>query len=281
MRRLVILAVLLIAATACGSDPFPTEADRPPDLVVTAGDEQVTLNSYSYCWSKREGASSLNVCADGVPGEPLPILTLTEGLVLSAQFPLPWVITALFRPNNDECGASSRIEIDINGDPIAVPGPTGSYRVEFFGRGAEGDGSWALELTTTEPGTIAPPSAQVFWSPAATELDPDTSFSAFISNLFGRPPSVSADIAVTAGNGTAADFPLIPAISSGCDGEIGFDGDPTLTGSIVDLGPPPYEITITADIGGTVVTSDPVVWPDDFADNSNESARVGADLVTP
>jgi hypothetical protein len=112
-------------------------------------------------------------------------------------------------------------------------------------------------------------------------LDPDTSFSAFISNLFGRPPSVSADITVTAGNGAAADFPLIPAISSGCDGEIGFDGDPTLTETIVDLGPPPYEITITADIGGTVVTTDPVVWPDDFADNSNESARVGADLVTP
>jgi hypothetical protein len=280
MRFIALLAVLLLATAACGSDPFPTEADRPPGLLVVAGDEGVSLTSYSYCWSRREGASTLNVCADGVHEEPLPSLTLPEGADLSVNFPLPWVIAAHFRPSNDECGAASRIEIDINGAPIAVPGPAGTYRVEFFGRGAGGDGSWALELTTTEPGTVAPPSAQVLWYPAAEEFDQETSFSVLISNVFGRPPSVSADITVTAGNGATGDFPLIPAIS-GCDGEIGFDSDPTLTNAIVDLGPPPYEITITANIDGAVVTSDPVVWPDDFPENSNESARVEADLVAP
>ncbi|MCP4224665.1 MAG: hypothetical protein GY773_15105, partial [Actinomycetia bacterium] len=148
-------------------------------------------------------------------------------------------------------------------------------------RGAEGDGSWAFELTTTEPATIAPPNAPVFWYPAGEELDPNTSFSAFISNVLGRPTSVSADITVVAGNGGTGDFPLVPAVGFGCDGEIGLDGDPTLTNAIVDLGPPPYEVIITATIDRATITSDPVVWPDDFPENGNESTRVGAQLILP
>ena len=280
MRRIAIFAVLLIATTSCGSDTFPTEADRPPDLVVIAGDEQVTLSPYGYCWSRRDGATTLNVCADGVPEEPLPSLTLTGGSELSTRFPLPWVITALFRPNNDRCDASSRIEVDIKGAPISVPGPVGTYRVEFFGRGAEGDGSWAFELTTTEPGPIAPPTAQIFWSPAAAELDPSASFSAFVGNVFGQQPSISAEITVVAGNGATADFPLVPAVTSGCDGEIGFDGHPALSTDIVDLGPAPYTVTVTASIDGGSVISDPLVWPDDFSENSDESLRVGAQRIS-
>lgn len=282
MRSVALFAVMLLATAACGGDDFPSDADRPPGLLVAAGEEGATLTSYAYCWSRREGASTLNVCTDGIPEEPLPSLTLHESAELSVRFPLPWLMTAIFRPKGDECGAAaSRIEVDINGAAIDVPGPAGVYRVELFGRGAEGDGSWAFELTTIEPGSIAPPSIQVFWHPAAEELDPQTSFSAFISNVFGGPASVSADITVAAGNGATGDFALTQVVSTGCDGEIGFDGDPMLTTSIMNLGPPPYEITVSATIEGNVVTSDPVVWPDDFPDNGNESRRVETAVVSP
>lgn len=208
-------------------------------------------------------------------------MTFTEGSDLSAQFPLPWVIAALFRPDDEECGASSRIEIDIKGSPIAIPRNAGTYRVEFFGRGAEGDGSWAFELVTTEPGTIPPLTAQVSWHPAADSLDPAAPFTFFLRNTPGDPKVASADMRVVAADGTAEDFQLNLATEEACGSELAFDGHPVLTTNVMDLGPAPYEISLTAIVDGATITTDPVVWPNDFPENSNESVSVGAALAVP
>lgn len=148
MKLTAVVVAAVVALAGCGGSDFPTEDDRPPDLVVSSGERELTLTPYSYCWSRRSGLESLHVCADGVPQEPLPSLSLDAGETFNAQFPLPWTLQAEYLPDGEYCADKLRVEIDTIGDPIDLPTAAGSYRVEIFGRGDAGDGAWAFELTT-------------------------------------------------------------------------------------------------------------------------------------
>jgi hypothetical protein len=152
MRLTILLMVVGLVAASCGSDAFPTADAHPPDLLVTSGDQQLTLQAHGYCWSRRNGSETLHVCADGIAPDPLPSLTVSEEAVLSASFPLPWKMTTEFLPGGERCPGAAQTLVDISGGPISVPDALAIYRVELSGRGKEGHGSWASELATVGSG---------------------------------------------------------------------------------------------------------------------------------
>lgn len=141
MKLTVLLIAVAITLTACGTgEAFPTESDKPPDLVVVSGNEELTLSAHSYCWSRRDGNETLTVCADGVPADPLPSITVDDGDELSALFPLPWSLRALLQP--DEL----TVDLDPSGSAPASLPAAGTYRADIDGRGEEGSAAWSFLL---------------------------------------------------------------------------------------------------------------------------------------
>src|SRR5690606_36138908 len=88
------IAVSLIAGCEVGSGRFGTSdpgaevaaRERPPDLVVVAGEDELSLDPYTYCWS----SDNQGVCADGEPRDPLPALTVDGSESLAFRYPLDW-----------------------------------------------------------------------------------------------------------------------------------------------------------------------------------------------
>ncbi len=300
MARSAWLALLFVVGAACATGPggpnnlgadtsatslvssdATVERDHPPDLVVVAGDDQLTLTAFSYCWSTESAEQRQVACADGAPPDPLSSITLADTADLAIVFPLPWNIQAQFLPDGEYCNGALVVDADPAGAPIKPPGPAGTYRVDLFGRGDQGDASWAFELVTTTSGEPPPPYAQVFWYPSGSDLEADASFSVLVGNIATQPASVTGSVAVTAGNGASKQYDLTAEQTSNCwEGTVSLDAGTDFTGDVLSLGPSPYDVTVSATIDGAGIISDPVRWPDDFPTDSNESSRL-ATTVDP
>jgi len=298
MTRSALLALLFLVAAACAAGPggpnnlgadtsattstpgdTAVERDHPPDLVVAAGDERLTLAAFSYCWSTGGEEQRQVVCADGAPPDPLPGVTLADTADLAMMFPLPWVIQAQFLPGGEYCNGGAVVRVDPAGTPITMTGPAGTYRVDVFGRGDQGDASWAFELLTTTGGEPPPPYAQVFWYPSGRDLEADATFFALIGNIAKPPAGVSGTVSVTAGNGASRQYDLTAGQTSNCwEGTVSLHAPAHFTADVLDLGPSPYDVTVTATIDGSTIISDPIRWPDDFPSNSNESPRLATSI---
>lgn len=281
--RISLVAGSLIAllVAGCGvesghvgsSDPAE-EVERPPDLMVAAGDDQLALNPFAYCWSSR----GQTVCADGAPPDPLPALTVNGGESLTIDFPLDWTLQGTLYVGEGYCDGSSIVDIDLNDAAFEELGPAGTYRVEVFGRGEEGDGAWAFELTTTEDQPGPPPFVQVLWYPSDRDLDEGASFGAQLGNLTTKPEKVSAVVTVTSADGGSEDFELQGDVDDNCWGStVGFAGPDNLTAQVLELGSAPYDVTISFSLDETLIMSPTFTWPDDFPSNSNESSRKTVD----
>ncbi len=295
MKRIALVVVLVLVASACARETTNTPGtdggqtvtgpvqgstvgyERPPDLVITTGGKELALGAYSYCWSSQSGDDRQVVCADGVPQDPLPSITLPKAGDLTMTFPLLWNLEAWLYPDGDFCNGGFVLQVEPNGRPIDLLGPQGSYRVELFGRGEEGDAVWAFELTTNRDARVPEPYGQVFWYPSGRDLEAGSPFAALIGNLVTPPGDVSATVSVAAGNGDVQEFPLSPTEIGTCwQGTVAFDAGAGFTESVLTLGPAPYDLMVKALIDGSTVIVEPLRWPDDFPANSNESPRLTA-----
>lgn len=279
--NLAAVALVVLVVAGCGTEPGQAgssvpggERERPPDLVVEAGDDQLDLSPFAYCWS----SGGQSVCTDGLPPDPLPALTVDSGEALTFDFPLDWSLHATLFEGEDFCGGSSTVDIDANDSPVEELGPAGTYRVEISGRGEEGDGAWAFELTTTDDRPVATPFAQVLWYPSDRDLDSDTAFSAQLGNVATKPAQVSAAATVTSADGGSEDFELLGDMDDTCwNSTVGFEGPDNFTAQVLELGPPPYDVTISFTIDEKQTMSPTFTWPDDFPSDSNESSRETVD----
>jgi len=252
----------------------PSGLERPPDLRVRADGIELLLSPYSYCWF----VEGQGVCADGVPQEPLPTLTLDDSSELSVWFPLDWQLWATLLAGGEYCNGAMVIDADPQGSPLETLGPAGTYRVEVFGRGQHGDAAWAFKLVTSKDRSSPPPYVQVFWFPSDRDLEADTPFYAQVGNILAQPTEVSATVVVEASNGESEEFVLSVIDDGGCwASNIGLEGPAQFTAQVLGLGPPPYAAILTVTIDGRTITGTPLLWPDDFPANSNESRRVAAD----
>lgn len=277
--RVSLVTGCLIALLAAGcsnnsgqvrsSDPTG-DTGRPPDLIVTAGEDRIALSPFGYCWS----SAGQTVCADGAPPDPLPALIVDVGESLNVEFPLDWNLQGSLFTGEGYCDGSSIVDIALTESPITGIGPAGTYRVEIFGSGAEGDGAWAFELTTTEDQSEPLPFAQVLWYPSDRDLEEDASFGAHLGNLNTKPEEVSAVATVTSADGESEEFELQGDVDENCWGSlVGLTGPDDLTARVLEMGSAPYDVTITFNVDETLITSQPFTWPDDFPANSNESTR--------
>lgn len=253
------------------------ELPGPPDLQVHADGTTVALLPYGYCWVTNGDWR----CADGAPQEPLPTVTLDPDSELSVTFPLDWHLTVQLFTDGEYCNGVMVTDADPQGSPLESLGPAGTYRVEVFGRGEGGDAAWAFELVTTEDQPSPAPFWQVFWFPSERDLDIDAPFGASVGNIAIRPTQVSATAVATASDGASAEFGLSVGDDGGCwASSIGLESDTDFTAQVIDLGPPPYSVTVTITVDGQTITGNPVRWPDDFPANSNESSRTATSAST-
>lgn len=254
-----------------GSSSSLEGMDQPPDLVVTAGDDQLVLGPLSYCWS----SGGEGVCADGVPPDPLPFLTVDMGEDLTVEFPLDWQLQATLAPGGNYCEGSFTLDIDGSGPSVEALGPAGTYRVDVFGRGEQGDGAWAFELTTTEDRPSPSLYVQVLWYPSGRDLDSEAPFSAYVGNLTSKPSDVSAVATVTSLNGSSQDFELVGGVDENCwSSTVGFEQPTNLTSQVLELGPAPYDVEITVNVDDELILTPVITWPEDFPSNSNESSPI-------
>jgi len=254
----------------------PSGLERPPDLRVTGDGTELLLSPYSYCWF----VEGQGVCADGVPQEPLPTMTLDDTSELSVQFPLDWQLWATLLTGGEYCSGAMVIDADPQGSPLETLGPVDTYRVEVFGRGQNGDAAWAFELVTSKDRSSPPPYLQAFWFPSDRDLEADTPFYALVGNIHAQPTEVSATAVIEASNGESEEFVLSVGDGGGCwASNIGLEGPAQFTARVLDLGPPPYAAILTVTIDEQTITGTPLLWPDGFPANSNESRRVAANTA--
>lgn len=247
----------------------PVDSIHPPDLVIEAGAESLSLQPWTYCWTE----NSQFVCADGMPPDPLPSLTLAPGDDLSFRFPLDWHLQGTLHQGDDMCSAAWEVDIIADGTPVEDLGPAGTYRFEVAGQGIGGDGFWTFELMSEADRPRPGPFVVVDWQPGAGALDPEYLLGASVGNLTAVPDSVSGMVRVTAGEGQTGTTELIPAaIEPDCwNSRIRLEAPATFTGDVVALGPPPYEITIELEVDDVTLTSETFTWPLDWPETTNES----------
>jgi hypothetical protein len=196
---------------------------------------------------------------------------------LTMAFPIDWQLTATLLPDGEYCNGEKVVTVDTGGTPLGALGPAGTYRVDVFGRGEGGDGAWAFELIVDEPLPAPEPYWQAFWYPGAGSLDEAARFSAQVGNVPTRPSEVSGSVSVEASDGASQNFELILGDDGGCwSSTLGFDGASDFAERVIELGPSPYSISLTVTIDGDTINGDPLNWPGDFPENSNESTRAPA-----
>lgn len=154
MRRLVLMVMVAVMVVACG--PSGSGVSEPPPLTVSADEESLEVVAWSYCWS----GVVTSTCADGAPPAN-PVDVGSPGQVI-IEFPHPdWTFDVEFSEVGDECGGrrSATVRPDAEADGtrgmIEPVGPAGTYDVDVFGRGPQGDLAATFRWTTPIDGAAA------------------------------------------------------------------------------------------------------------------------------
>ena len=247
--------------------------DRPPNLVVTSGQERLDLEPWTYCWS----SGTQGVCADGMPPDPLPAFEapVTE---LGVQYPLDWPMThqRSIPEGGGYCQGSTVISMDGHGDPFPPPVPAGNHSVEIFAQGEGGDAIWSFAFETTTNMDPPPPHAEVYWYQDVDESDPGVSIEVNLANIAVQPDQATMRAVVTDASGKTSEFALDTTLDPSCwtGGLHGF-AEPGTTR--IPGGAAPYDIEIGFHTDGDAWEVAPVRWPDEFIDDGNTSEWLTVD----
>lgn len=249
------------------SDPNGSPiADVPPDwdptdappVVLQLGGRSVALPPWTYCYG--------NACADGFPQPPF--ADVSDRDVVPFSFPLKgWHFTATFTPlSQDRCERAIAQPVASTGDytfAVAPAGSPGSYQVDLFGRGPEGDVSSTFRWDTTTTGAFAKPTGY-----AAVVTGHDGELDSYgvevnLDDLATTPHNATAVVTVTAANGESKIIGPLQQ-EKGCfyAGHLSFSAPNSVGQEAAALGPAPltYRVELTFDGANYVGTA---VWPRD------------------
>jgi len=252
------IAALVVGCRASDAASTTIATDRPPNLVVTSGDESLDLEPTGFCWMGRpEG-----VCVDGEAPDPLPGFgsPVTE---IGLEYPLDWPMTLyLNRPGGGACGLERIIQMRPNGDEFRLPVPVGRHVVDVEAVGDQGQGVWTFVVETNASGEPPPPHAEVRWYEDQDGSPPGVTMEVILSNLGEEPRQMVITVLVTDAAGVSTEFALDPNLEPSCwAGVVYALGGPATTG--LEGGAAPYDIDIQYEMDGDAWQVQRVRWPDD------------------
>ncbi|NED94692.1 hypothetical protein G1H11_05150 [Phytoactinopolyspora alkaliphila] len=281
MRPLVVVLLALVLMS-CGNEPASNgdrtaaqagtaaeeaegsaeELEMPPDVVVTGGDEELSLTPYVFCWSSG--------CVDGAPPETVP--EVGSPGQLTVEFPVEgWEFLASFQAAGDTCARTQTLELEpLSATTYALPpaGPAGTYDVDLFGR-RDGDGDVVVRFRWTTPEDGPSPAPEAMMAVLADNDGTVDSYGVELSvvNLAASPETVEANVTVTAAGGETLTYQPTPAnhAPEGCssvEGALFWEGPAEKGLEAAALGDAPFTYTVELVLDGVshVATA---VWPDD------------------
>lgn len=268
----VALAVVL-GLGGCASSPLG--AGGPPSVAVRGGGDAVELQPWTWCWTSG--------CADGAPPQDPVDLGRSEELVLS--FPEGgWEFEAAFSPAGQPCGRvqNAPVEQVAEGEYRVVPaGPAGTYNVDLFGRGPQGDVVVTVQWTTVTDGPMPIPAASL-----AVLADNDGTVDSYgvdllLDDLAATPQQAKATIDVTSAEGRSL---MVDAaqLQGDCqeDGWVLFNGTIEQGRQAAALGTAPftYDVDLVLDGQRYAATA---TWPDDVLEDSGSAVALVFDPPLP
>ncbi len=239
-----------------------------PPIVLQLDGRQVSLNPWTSCYTSPPGDDGVSQgsCSDGAPTPPFE--DVGERNEVPFSFPLKgWTFEASFSSADPHrCERTFTVPAEKTGAfTFAVPlaGPPGSYDVNVFGRGPEGDVITTFAWTTSETGFLPTPSGY-----AAIVADNDSELDSYgvevgIDALAEDPRDASMTLTVTAANGRSTTIgPINQDERCAGDGTVSFVGEEADGKRAAGLGPAPfvYLVEVTLD-GRTYIGT--AVWPRD------------------
>ena len=232
-------------------DEQPTEVpdlDQPPDLVVTAGDAEVTLQPFSYCWS----GPGEGVCADGTPADPLPTVAAEDSVGFT--YPLAgWTFTASpLSGGACEAGAGWLEPRADGGWNVIATGPAGTRELMLFGRGPQGDAAYGLAVTVDDVSGLAEPEGAPTGGIELDRLfDPDAGVTVHLNGPFLPARSVQLELADGGGSGVIVPLEQVEWVDE-CSARYPVDGAllDGLTGELATE-PTGYAVDVVTDDGRT------------------------------
>jgi len=242
----------------------PSLAGGPPDLVVSGDSgESVTLRAISFCWSE-DGAG---LCADGIPQEPYPVLVADRSF--SWQWPFEgWTWSVTSATERGFCSESQELLGVSTAESVEL---AAGAQVSIFGRGPQGDVWFVFASELTDAVERQPLQASLAWLRTSDDNHQPGSFLVTIANIGKEPESIEVVVLVESTDGRA-EVPVAAEWSSECwSGGVSAFGRSVAT---IDGFTPPYTLTVTIDLDGRDLVSDPVVWPDDFPTDGDEGIAI-------
>lgn len=272
MRSLVARAVgpvlLVLLGSSCATSPAvvatedpevavgsgePVEAGEPgdqsfptPPPVVLHGPEDRELPPWSFCYGFG--------CGDGIPPDQPPAVAVDT---VRFGFDHPgWDFSATFRELDRKCPRSITVDAEKTGarsfrlEPV---GPAGTWDVDLFGRGPEGDVITTFRWTTPVDGALPGPAT----GSVAVLADHDGELDSYgvelgIADLGDpRPVEVSATVTVTSVEGRSVT--LAPRLRRQChDAGALFFTAPARQGlAATEIGPGPFDYEVRLVLDGT------------------------------
>ncbi|GEP38205.1 hypothetical protein NPS01_18680 [Nocardioides psychrotolerans] len=249
--------------------PPAWDGEGAPPITLQLDGRAVALEPWTSCFTGRpddRGIASAG-CFDGFPQPPFEDVGGREQVLFS--FPLEgWRFTASFTPSG-EGACERRITVPVRKTgaysfQVPMAGPAGSYDVDVFGRGPEGDVITTFAWTTSQLGALPDPSGYV-----GLVTDDEEGFRAYplemgLSDLAETPRRASVTMRVTAADGTSQTIGPISA-GRGCSGggSVSFrEGGGSGGGTPFGLGPAPFSYRVEVTLDGTTYIGT-AVWPRD------------------
>lgn len=121
------------------TDPISSE---PPPVELTRGDNTVSLDAWSYCWTAPD--SEAGICADGAPPEILETLDGEGPITLTFPADFAFVATVY---DADYATEVAKASVVADGEGWQIdPATDGPAVLQIFGNGPEGDVSVSVAL---------------------------------------------------------------------------------------------------------------------------------------
>lgn len=274
MRRFRILPVLAVAplvlALGCapevttleGRSPGTPESpgtavpfDSPPPVVLHDETGDVDLDPWSFCFGSG--------CADGMP--PTELAQVSSGAV-DLDFPLRgWDFTATFKRLGESCARQITVDVGSTGPTafhLEPAGPAGTWDVDLFGRGPEGDLITTFRWSTPADGVLpGPPTGS-----AAVLADHDGELDSYgveigISDLGPRPAAASATVVVRGADGRSVEIPTRFHRRCHDAGSLWFTAPAEAGRRATEIGPGPFAYEVRLVLDGTTYVGRGT-WPD-------------------
>ncbi len=262
------------------SDPSPRSGRGIPDeapewdgkgappIVLQLDGRQVPLDPWTSCYTGPPGEDGVSqgTCSDGVPTPPFE--DVGERHEVPFSFPLKdWTFEASFSSADpNRCERTFTVPaVKTGAFTFAVPpaGPPGTYDVDVFGRGPEGDVITTFAWTTSEAGYLPEPSGY-----AAIVADNDAELDSYgveigLEALAENPRDARVTLTVTAANGRSTTIgPISQDERCAGDGTVSFVGEEADGKRAAGLGPAPFDYLVEVMLDGTRYVGT-AVWPRD------------------